>query len=93
MVIIAGTSDLFLSWISAQVECPLQHIIMLRRSYTSIGNLTDQSQGVGQPTRNRITDAIIIIYILSGSIDNGVYRSTNCCRSRRKSASHGARWR
>jgi hypothetical protein len=40
MIIIVGASDLFLSWVLAQVECPLQYIIMLRRAYTSIGNFT-----------------------------------------------------
>ena len=41
MIIIIGASDLFLSWMSTQVEYPLQHIVMQRGAYASIRNFTD----------------------------------------------------
>ena len=41
VIIIIGASDLFLSWMSTQVEYPLQCIVMRRGAYASIRNFTD----------------------------------------------------
>lgn len=41
IIIIIGASDLFLSWMSTPVECPLQYIVVQRGAYASIRDFTD----------------------------------------------------